>query len=166
MLLALDVHYKEKHAKTVGVFFQLLDAEPQKVIIDYKSDVDDYIPGQFYKRELPCLLKAINRLDLSPVKAIIVDGHVFVDNDLSPGLGAHLYNALNHKVAVIGVAKKAFHANHETVIPLLRGKSKTPLYISATGIETQDAVKVIKTMHGLHRTPTILRTLDNLTKTK
>lgn len=164
MYLALDVHYKTNHAKTVGVFFNLEDKEPRRVIITYSLEVNDYIPGQFYKRELPCLLEAITKVDLNTIKVIVVDGHVYVDNGLAPGLGTHLYNALNKKIPVIGVAKKAFLTNAQTVLPLLRGTSKTPLYISAIGMELSEAVKGISSMHGEYRMPTILKTLDRLTK--
>ncbi|WP_353777158.1 endonuclease V [Winogradskyella sp. 3972H.M.0a.05] len=165
MLLALDVHYKASYAKTVGVLFLARDKEPLRVITTYTKDVDEYIPGQFYKRELPCLLQAINEVDLNTIDAIIVDGHVYIDNNLSLGLGGHLYNALDKQIPIIGVAKKAFHTNDNTTESLLRGESQTPLYISSIGIDLQNAVDFIKFMHGPHRTPTLLRTLDRLTKT-
>src|SRR4051812_12363005 len=118
MLLAIDVHYKEKFARAVGVLFNWDDAEPVKVIIEHIEEVKDYVPGEFYKRELPCLLKVIKNVDLTILEAIIVDGYVFIDDTGGLGLGAVLYNSINQAVPVIGVAKTSFFRNKETVVEL------------------------------------------------
>lgn len=81
MILALDVHYREKDAKVVGVLFHWEDTKAREVFIEYLQDIDEYIPGQFYKRELPSLLKIIEKFDITILDAIIVDGHIYVDNN-------------------------------------------------------------------------------------
>lgn len=48
-----------------------------------------------------------------------------------PGRGAHLYEALGRGVAVIGVAKSRF-VKAEPVEPVLRGRSRSPLYVSVS----------------------------------
>lgn len=164
MILALDVHYKADYAKNVGVLFNWADDHPQKLIITHLDEVQAYVPGEFYKRELPCLLAVISQVDLSQIEAIIVDGHVYINNDFGYGLGGHLWEALNKKVPIIGVAKRAFHANEQTNALVLRGESKNPLYVSAIGLDLNEAVQKIKAMHGNYRIPTLLQVLDSETK--
>jgi deoxyribonuclease V len=167
MYLALDVHYKTNYAKCVGVtFFTTNDEVSQDVIIETLKDIEPYQPGEFYKRELPCLLEVILKVDLSTIDAIIVDGHVYIDNDGNYGLGGYLYQTLEHRVPIIGVAKRAFHANKETVIEVLRGSSNNPLHVSAIGMNLNTAAQFIKDMYGNHRHPRLLKTLDAFTKTE
>ena len=122
------------------------------------------IPGQFYKRELPCILEIIKDIDLSTLEAILIDGHIYTDNEKTYGLGAHLYNKLHEKVPIIGVAKTPFHTNSETVEEVYRGESKNPLLVSAIGIDQMISVNYIKSMKGKYRMPTILKELDTITK--
>ena len=164
MLLALDVHYKADYAKTVGLLFDWEDAEPKSTVITQTTEVEEYIPGQFYKRELPCLLQAIDQVDLANLEAIIVDGHVYIDNKGGHGLGGYLWEALDQKIPIIGVAKRAFHANEKMTIPVLRGGSKNALYVSAVGTDLSTAANQIKKMHGDFRMPAILQILDTETK--
>lgn len=167
MYLALDVHYKTNYAKSVGVTFLSKDDEtPQDVLIETLKDIEPYQPGEFYKRELPCLLEVISKVDINRIDYIIVDGHVYIDNDSNYGLGGYLYQTLDHKVPIIGVAKRAFHANKQTVIEVLRGTSNNPLHVSAIGLDVNTAAQFIKEMHGNHRHPTLLKTLDKHTKTE
>lgn len=164
MILAIDVYYFEKMAKTVGVLFDWNDEIPKHVIVDKKDGVDDYIPGEFYKRELPCIESLLKKIDLSTIDAIIVDGYIYIDNSLKYGLGGYLWELLDKKIPIIGVAKNSFYNNKSTVVPLFRGLSKKPLYISSVGYNLQDAVDKILTMKGEFRIPTILKTLDTFTK--
>ncbi|MFD2917098.1 endonuclease V [Psychroserpens luteus] len=167
MYLALDVHYKTNYAKSVGVTFLTKDDEvPQDIIIETLKDIEPYQPGEFYKRELPCLLQVIAKVDLNSIDAIIVDGHVYIDNAGNYGLGGYLYQALDDKIPIIGVAKRTFHANKDTVIEVLRGTSNNPLHVSSIGIDLNTAAQFIKEMHGDHRHPTLLKTLDTFTKTE
>ncbi|WP_312766070.1 endonuclease V [Epilithonimonas sp.] len=166
MILALDVHYREEETKAVGVLFNWKDAVPQDVLIGYIEDVKAYIPGQFYKRELPCLIKIIEKLDISKLEAIIVDGHIYVDNDHNYGLGGKFYEILENKIPIIGVAKTPFYNNKETVTQIKRGESNNPLYISAIGIDLSTAAQKIRDMHGAFRIPNILKTLDQITKSE
>ena len=164
MILAIDVHYKEDYAKSVGVLFQWNDAEPQQLITATRNDVAPYEPGQFYKRELPCIMQLLEQVDLSTLDAIIVDGHVFVDDQKSFGLGGYLYQALDEKIPVIGVAKSAFHKADAVCEQVYRGESKHPLWVSAIGYDRTQAATQVKGMHGSFRMPTILKALDTVTK--
>jgi len=166
MLLAIDVHYREKEAKAVGVLFHWEDEEPKEVFVENLQGIEDYISGQFYKRELPCLLKIIEKIDISILDAIIVDGHIYVDNNFEYGLGGKLYEVLDKKIPIIGVAKTPFFKNKETIRELYRGESKTPLYISSIGLNLDIVIDCIKNMYGKSRMPYILRCLDKITKDK
>jgi deoxyribonuclease V len=122
------------------------------------AQVAPYQPGQFYRRELPCLLSVLATV-AEPLEAIVVDGYVWLSDD-RPGLGAHLYEALGHREAVIGVAKTRF-AGAEAE-PVIRGGSRRPLYVSAAGLERAAAARHIERMHGTYRLPTLLRRVDQL----
>ncbi|WP_298137367.1 endonuclease V [Flavobacterium sp.] len=95
MNLAIDVHYKETYAKAVGVLFDWEDENPKEIVTAIINEVAKYESGQFYKRELPCILELLKQIDLEKVDCIIVDGHVYVNDDKSLGLGGHLYHSLH-----------------------------------------------------------------------
>ncbi len=164
MVLALDVYYYDTYANAVGITFNWHDDLPKEVFVEIINNVEEYIPGEFYKRELPCILKVIAKLNLAELEAIIIDGYVFIDNEKKFGLGGYLWESLNKKVPVIGVAKTSYMGNKDTIVELLRGKSKNPLYISSIGVELNKTVELIKSMQGEYRIPTLLKELDKLTK--
>ncbi|WGH77114.1 hypothetical protein P8625_13620 [Tenacibaculum tangerinum] len=68
----MDVHYNElEHtAKAVGVLFNWKDKEPKEVVIEIIQGVLPYMSGQFYKRELPCIKKVIEQVNLSDIDII------------------------------------------------------------------------------------------------
>jgi deoxyribonuclease V len=164
MILALDVYYKGNKAKAVGLLFEWKDAQPIETKFAYLDDIDDYIPGEFYKRELPALLEVIELIDLDTIEAIIIDGYVYIDNENKPGLGARLWQAINQHVPVIGVAKTSFATNKSTVVEVFRSDSKNPLYVSAVGMAVAVAGDLIKNMPGDFRMPQILKLLDKETR--
>jgi len=166
MVLAVDVFYKEAHAKAVGVLFEIEDEVLIDTIVDISAIPREYVPGEFYKRELPCILKIVDQCRDRNLELIIIDGYVYVDNGYRKGLGAHLYDKLEHKIPVIDVAKNPFHSNTTSAVELQRGLGKKPLYVTAVGMELVDAVEIVKHMKGEYRMPTLLRELDKLTKSK
>ena len=159
MKLAVDVHYFECGAVAAGVlFWNWQDAHPQKTVISKIDQVQDYIPGQFFKRELPCIIKLIEEHDLT-LECIVIDGYVFLDGHSRPGLGKILYDHLKKSTPVIGVAKTAFQ-NISGRYEIQRGASKHSLYITSVGISLKEAKQHILSMHGEHRIPTLLKTAD------
>ena len=165
MILAIDVHYKETTAKAVGALIKHWeDAVAQQHIIKYIDAVEEYVPGAFYKRELPCILEIFKEVDLRSLSFIIIDGFVVLDDSGKPGLGAYVYESIQQQVPVIGVAKSNFHENEQHVIPVLRGESANPLYVTAVGTGLQQAAEHVKSMHGEFRLPTVLKELDRITK--
>lgn len=164
MILAIDVYYQEQGAKAVGVLFDWEDASPRQTVIELMHDVAEYVPGEFYKRELPCIEALLNKIGADFLDVVIVDGHIYVDNNGTYGLGGKTFELLGKRIPVIGVAKTGFHTNKETVIEVFRGESKNPLYVSAIGMDTALAAARIQAMHGSYRIPDILKKLDMVTK--
>ena len=164
MKLAIDVYYYGTgKAKTVGIIFDKWESvEPVQIITKFTDGVNEYESGKFYKRELPCIIELLELINMKNIDAIIVDGYVYLENMSTPGLGLHLYNTIERKIPIIGVAKTYYHTNIAEKI--FRGKSKTPLYINSVGIETGEAVKYIKNMYGDYRIPKLLQLLDSETK--
>lgn len=165
MLLAFDTHYSDSQAKTVCLAFEhWQDEHYAQVYSNISTDIAAYEPGAFYKRELPCILRLLAKLPYTSPEAIIIDGFVFLDDDQLPGLGAHLYHHLDSKTPVIGVAKTNFATIGKLKRAVYRGKSKNPLYITAIGLDVDEAAASIAAMHGENRIPTLLKQLDQLTR--
>lgn len=165
MIIAIDVHYKEGIAKTVSIEFDDWQAsQPNKVHVIEIPETAEYVPGQFYKRELPCILEVLKLSDLSKVDLIIVDGYVFLDDAGKKGLGGYLFDALGEQVPIVGVAKRSFHSIDKLVRPIFRGVSKNPLFITSIGLELEKVATKIPIMHGDYRIPTLLKILDVETK--
>jgi deoxyribonuclease V len=92
---------------------------------------------------------------------VIVDGYVWLDGGGRKGLGAHLFDALDGRFAVVGVAKHSFHGA-TNAIPVLRGSSLRPLYVTAEGISPSDAAEGLRMMSGSDRNPILLKRVDQL----
>lgn len=164
MLLAIDVYYKENEAKAVAVLFNPEDEIPQSIVIDQIAAIEDYVSGEFYKRELPCIESILQKVNLNDIEVVIIDGHIYVDDDGTFGLGGYTWESLDKRIPVIGVAKNSFFRNKNTVKEVFRGESKKPLYVSSIGIDLDIAINLIKDMKGNYRIPTILKELDRITK--
>jgi deoxyinosine 3'endonuclease (endonuclease V) len=167
MILAIDTYYFDNKAKTIGVGFnEWKDENPFEIYSETIEGIEEYEPGSFYKRELPCILSILKLIDKEKIKLIIVDRYVILDDNGKLGLGGHLFEKLDKQIPIIGVAKTGFHSNKLHTKPLLRGESKKPLFISAIGIELNLAYEHIKSMHGNYRMPTLLQLMDSKTKEK
>jgi len=161
MIAALDVAYGPRGAAAACVLFpSFADAVETASHVAHVADVAPYEPGAFYRRELPCL-RAVLALVTVPLDVIVVDGFVWLSADGRPGLGAHLFEALGRRGAVVGVAKTSF-AGSGFAAPVLRGQSVKPLFVTAAGVETSVAAAWIQGMHGAHRVPTLLGRVDRL----
>ena len=164
MIAAVDVDYRGEVAVAACVLFPAWESTaPSAEHVATVTRVRDYVPGQFYLRELPALLAVLERIR-APLEAVVIDGYVWLDTRGRPGLGAHLFEALGGKVPVIGVAKRAF-AGSAHAVAILRGTSRTPLFVTAAGIDAQRAAEHIHAMAGPHRIPQLLREVDRLART-
>jgi deoxyribonuclease V len=163
MLACLDVSYRQGEATAAAVLFRAwTDDAPCGQHVTRISPIEPYISGAFYRRELPCLLAVLNQIQ-QPLEAVIIDGYVWLSAKQRLGLGARLYQALGCGTPVIGVAKTVFRGS-SWAIPVLRGKSRQPLYVTAVGTDTAEAAGHIAAMHGRHRIPTLLALVDQLTR--
>ena len=141
--------------------------DPCKNLKNYTSTVNNpcsYEPGKFYKRELPCILKVLEKIEEN-VSIIFVDAYVWLPNG-RPGLGARLYETLNQEKIVIGIAKNRFLTSKGAGVArnIYRGKSKRPLFVSAAGVDLGDAVKIVSRLPGPFRIPSAMKAAHELSK--
>jgi len=163
MYAAFDVHYlKDGNAKAAAVLFSdYSDMKPAATITQLLPDAAEYIPGQFYRRELPCIVALLQQIS-EPLDEVVIDGYVMLGD--KPGLGMHLFNHLKGRAPVIGVAKSGFKGAYAAEV--FRGRSERPLYITAVGINLQRASEKISMMHGDFRIPILLKHVDLLARGK
>jgi deoxyribonuclease V len=161
ILLAVDVHYLPNGSLAAGVAFDTWDAaEPMQTYSSTRDTVAEYSPGHFYQRELPCILDLLQKGGVQP-DCILIDGYVYLDGVARPGLGKHLFDALEGRVKVIGIAKTSFDGIGPEY-QVLRGDSKRPLFVTSVGEDLALARKSIEVMHGKYRIPTLLKLVDQL----
>jgi deoxyribonuclease V len=163
MLACLDADYRDDRARVACVLFETWgDAEPAGKLARELPAAGEYQPGNFYRRELPCLLAILAEVE-TELAAVIVDGYVWLDGaGERPGLGAHLWETLDRATPVIGVAKNPFAG--AAPIDLRRGESARSLHITAAGADPAWAAERIAEMHGDFRIPTLLRRVDQLSR--
>lgn len=161
MIAAFDVSYSgDGSAQAAAVVFEnFTDAKPLRVYRKKIAKVAEYVPGSFYRRELPCILELFAELE-EKIDVIIVDGYVTLGD--RPGLGQHLSDSIGPDIAVIGVAKKYFEGSRPA--EAVRGRSKKPLFVTSYGVEIDKARELIESMHGNYRLPTLLKAVDRLSK--
>ena len=64
---------------------------------------------------------------------------------------------------MIGVAKSRYRtATH--AVPVLRGSSARPLFVTSAGMPRADAADLVRRMTGRHRLPDALRRADTLAR--
>ncbi len=159
MIACLDVDYRDDHAAVACLLFEnWTDEVENQQIIKRIDEVAPYVSGEFYKRELPCLVAVLETIEDS-LDAIVIDGYVYLSVERK-GLGAYLYEALQEKTPVIGVAKTNFHAAPSVAV--MRGQSQNALFVTAAGLDAQTAGSYIGQMHGEFRLPTLLKKVDRL----
>jgi deoxyribonuclease V len=158
---AVDVHYLSTGwARAAAVL--AADAAFAHVLAERTAvvpQVPPYRPGEFYRRELPPLRAVL--ADLSGLGLLVVDGYADLDPAGRPGLGAHAHAEFG--VPVIGVAKSRFRtATH--AVPVVRGSSVRPLFVTSAGMPVSDAADLVRRMVGRYRLPDALRRADTLAR--
>ncbi len=162
----LDVGYEDSGARAACVLADSWQSEsPRATYVREIDATEPYEPGSFFRRELPCLLSVL-RLPPSLPEIVVVDGYVWLPSPLRPGLGAYLYEALGRCASVVGIAKTAFAGVHssDAVARVFRGDSRSPLFITAVGMELAVAVQRVRQMAGKHRMPEMMRIADRLSR--
>jgi deoxyribonuclease V len=161
---AVDVHYPPEGGARAAVVtaWEPRFARIAEERVRWLASAAPYQPGLFYARELPPLRAVLADLG-HPISLVIIDGYVDLDPQGRPGLGAHLHTQLD--VAVIGVAKTAFRtASH--AVPVRRGHTLRPLYVTSAGIPAERAAALVAEMAGPYRLPDALRRVDALARCK
>jgi deoxyribonuclease V len=159
-IACLDVAYGNTAAAVAGALIHAWDARgaSQMLVRRFDKPPAAYEPGAFYKRELPLLLSIIADFD-ERIRVIVIDGYVWLDASSQTGLGGHLFASLGRGIPVIGIAKTRY-GNDTWSIPVLRGASQRPLFVTSAGIEPNKAAECVRLMHGDHRIPTIVSLVD------
>ncbi len=165
MIACFDVHYRSDFAQATAVLITDWTAtKPHRTYTIQAPLAGEYKPGQFYKRELPILKMLLTKIEES-LTYLVVDSYVHLGLG-KPGLGAYLYGSIEPRIPVIGVAKTHFRAAEGVEIPLLRGESLKPLFITSVGCENIWAAGSIAEMAGPYRMPDMLKLADQLSKAK
>jgi deoxyribonuclease V len=163
MIAAFDAHYiGDERASAAAVLFRnYTDTESVAEFVGLTGAVSPYIPGQFCRRELPCILRLFEQFDRAPDE-MLIDGYAMLGDQ--PGLGQHLFQSFSGKIPVIGVAKSKYR--NSAGVEVFRGRSKRPLYVTSAGVDPHEASEIIRLMHGAHRVPALLKRVDLLAKEK
>lgn len=165
MIWAFDTYYTGNQANTVCILFDAWNSTTYNKCYSSEYTINQpYISGQFYKRELPCILNLFSLINEERPELIIIDGFVYLNDDDKPGLGGHLYEELGGKIPVAGIAKSNFATVHANKRAVFRGNSKRPLFVSAEGVNLDQTARKVQGMSGNHRIPDLLKMLDELTR--
>ncbi|MFO0876990.1 MAG: endonuclease V [Gemmataceae bacterium] len=160
--ICLDVDYREAAAMAAALVFEhWSDARPARALTRLVTGIEPYVPGQFYRRELPCLLAVLEQI-FEPLETVVIDGYVWLEDESRPGLGAHLFQHFHGAIPIIGVAKTRFLASKNSVAVTRGDCSTKPLHVTAAGMSADRAAECIRSMHGGYRIPTLLREVDHL----
>ena len=159
-ILIVDVDYRDTHAIVAGVLIQDWDSTECAVLAARINDVQEYEPGAFYKRELPCILEILKHVPADvELGCIVVDGYVYLGEDQHDGLGAHLYRETG--IPVIGVAKNYFIGTPEET-KVVRNNAN-PLFVTAAPSRHAEAARsCIQSMAGDFRIPGMLKHVDHI----
>jgi deoxyribonuclease V len=159
----LDVYYRDDLATVACVQFNHWDDSQSIAVCTTEVEIEaEYQPGKFYLRELPCLLHALEHVAVR-FEVIVVDGYVHLKPPLLKGLGAKLAESLPYHVSVIGVAKSRLRVA-DKFVPVLRGTSRRPLFVSAVDLPVEHAAGLVRGMSGPFRIPTLIRLADQRCK--
>lgn len=163
VLAALDACYRDPLAFAAGALFEeWASRAPVREWTVRVEGVAPYVPGQFYRREMPCLLRLLEALPDLPA-VILVDAYAWLGGPRHPGLGARLHEALGGRAAVVGVAKTRYRGAGPAKV-VRRGRSGSPLYVSAAGMDLDEAAEGVLRMHGRGRLPLMIRRADVLSR--
>lgn len=124
---------------------------------------EPHTPGEFHRREFPLIMSVLAMLPERP-RMLVIEGYVWLDTDGRKGLGAHLFEALRGRTAVVGLATSRFAGAEQWVEQVARGDSTNPLWVTAAGVTLSEAVSGVKRMHGPHRIPTLVGRVAQLAR--
>lgn len=163
MIACVDGAYRETTGCCAGVLFTDWPARAcEREWTVTVPNVAPYVPGQFYRREMPGLLRLIAELPALP-QIVVVDAYAWLGGPEQPGMGARLREALGGRAAVVGVAKTKFRGAGPARV-VTRGRSASALYVSAAGMDLEEAAEGVRRMAGRGRLPLMIRKADVLAR--
>jgi len=164
MVVIVDVDYNEDtrcgHAAGVTAD-SLLAREASGAVTATVGDVGEYIPGQFYRRELKCIDAVLRLLPMEALDLIVVDGYADSGTDHKT-LGTYVFEA--YGIPVIGVAKNRFDTWALPGTEVLRGGSRKPLYVTSRGMDPARARELVANMFGKYRLPYLIKLADAIAR--
>ena len=163
MIAAIDVQYDSHDGASAGLvlFNDWSDDHPVETHHHRVDNCAPYEPGKFFRRELPVIMETLKLTDQT-IDTLVVDCYVdFAESD--PALGRYLYEALDQKVTIVGVAKSKFR-DTTYAVEITRGESSNPLFITSAGVESEKAAQCIEQMSGDFRIPTLLKLADSIAR--
>jgi deoxyribonuclease V len=164
MIAFLDAAYSESAAGAACVIATDPRAPtPTRQVTIRQGAPIPYEPGSFYKRELPLLLAVLRKAAQIP-ELVVIDGYAWLDANGSPGLGAHLHEALGKSHTIIGVGKTAYRGAETWCAQVCRGTTARPLFVTTIGMTSKAAAALVRGLHGDHRIPTLIRRTDSLAR--
>lgn len=163
MILIIDGDYTNEIAHMAGV---ILNDYKDKSIAGFIT-ADTYSPepyesGSFYKRELVGVEAILDKLNISEIELIIIDGFAKFNDGVHKSLGEHVYE--KYYIPVIGVAKKWCEFCKIENTETYRGNSKTPLFVTVVGGNHSAAKRVIEEMYGENRLPYAIKLADSIAR--
>ncbi|MBQ3291797.1 MAG: endonuclease V [Mogibacterium sp.] len=160
MIVVIDADYDESthRGHVAGIICETpLDDEISGVVTAEVEDIQEYCPGQFYKRELQCVEAILSQLDPEKVDLIIVDGYADFGTE-ERSLGAHVFE--EYHIPVIGIAKTHYALCFIDNTEVLRGTSLKPLFVTCKGIDHEQAKSIVAGMAGENRLPYLVKLAD------
>lgn len=163
MIAITDVHYDEPNGRANAaalLFGYWTDEHPVATFTTQSPITAPYVAGEFWKRELEPITQVLAQIPVR-LSTIIIDGYATLGRDR--GLGTFLYRQFHGRVAIVGIAKNEFAEAQSHYVR--RGVSKKPLFITSVGMSPEIAGTLVAAMHGDHRLPTLVQTVDHLART-
>lgn len=161
MVVIIDVDYDEETRKghVAGIVVKEILAEQEEYVLTaIVTEIEDYIPGQFYRRELKSIESIICQMNIEDIEMIVVDGYADSGTE-EHALGTYVYE--KYKIPVIGIGKNRYNRCVLKNIEVYRGDSKKPLYVTSKGIDNEQAKKLVGKMAGKYRLPYLVKIADN-----
>jgi len=165
MKLALSVHHEAGASLAAAVAFD--DWNAAEATRTWTTRVEAAAPpakGPAWQRDVPALLALLRAHELQP-ETIVLDGYVHLDERETPGAGRLLFDALEGKVPVIGVAKSAGAFTHAQ-FEVAREEEAPPVIVTCAGIDLGAAKARVRAMHGRKRMPTLMKLVDRIARGK
>jgi len=161
MVVIIDADYNEETRKghVAGIVAKnILSEQEEYVITAFVTEIEDYIPGQFYRRELQSVDSIISQIEKGDIEMIVVDGYADSGTE-EHALGTYVYEKYN--IPVIGIGKNKYDRCVLENLEVYRGKSKKPLYVTSKGMDNEQAKTLVKKMAGKFRIPYLVKYADN-----